>query len=201
MNLNEQDFQNMNTQYDIQKRNNSRLIIFDDRFALTLWRRLKFSHRITKLIPNTKPFGFNVQGTWRMCGVNTAMRLNITKYNQSISENSTKRSLSIRYCYLHILQLKSEKSIMNQDEQKKLIEQLPVEMWISILKHLDKQDIQHLVLAFPDFQLLKIVWEAEEVKKFEENLLRQKFIPTINGVYGSRTLFCFLRFGIFPPTH
>ncbi|CAF3413081.1 unnamed protein product [Rotaria socialis] len=72
---------------------------------------------------------------------------------------------------------------MNQDEQKKLIEQLPVEMWISILKHLDKQDIQHLVLAFPDFQLLKIVWEAEEVKKFEENLLRQKFIPTINGVY------------------
>ncbi|CAM4931839.1 unnamed protein product [Rotaria socialis] len=183
MNLNEQDFQNMNTQYDIQKRNNSRLIIFDDRFALTLWRRLKFSHRITKLIPNTKPFGFNVQGTWRMCGVNTAMRLNITKYNQSISENSTKRSLSIRYCYLHILQLKSEKSIMNQDEQKKLIEQLPVEMWISILKHLDKQDIQHLVLAFPDFQLLKIVWEAEEVKKFEENLLRQKFIPTINGVY------------------
>ncbi|CAF3413091.1 unnamed protein product [Rotaria socialis] len=81
MNLNEQDFQNMNTQYDIQKRNNSRLIIFDDRFALTLWRRLKFSHRITKLIPNTKPFGFNVQGTWGMCGVNTAMRLNITKVN------------------------------------------------------------------------------------------------------------------------
>ena len=64
-------------------------------------------------------------------------------------------------------------------------------MWISIFKHLEKQDIQRLVFAFPDLQLLKIVWEAEEVKNSEENLLRQKCIPTINGAYGSRTLFRF----------
>ncbi|CAF4177065.1 unnamed protein product [Rotaria magnacalcarata] len=85
-----------------------------------------------------------------------------TDYNESVKAIDIgelyEHSLSIRYCYPHILELKSEKPIMNQDEQNKLIEQLP---------------------------------EAEEVKKFEENLLRQKFIPTINGAYGSRTLFRF----------
>ncbi|CAF4875380.1 unnamed protein product [Rotaria magnacalcarata] len=83
-----------------------------------------------------------------------------TDYNDSVKAIDIgelyEHSLSIRYCYPHILELKSEKSIMNQDEQNKLIEQLPVEMWISIFKHLDKQDIQ----------LMKIVWEAEDVKKF-----------------------------------
>ncbi|CAF5172935.1 unnamed protein product, partial [Rotaria sp. Silwood1] len=33
-------------------------------------------HRITKLISNLKPFGFNVQGTCEMNGVNRAMSLN-----------------------------------------------------------------------------------------------------------------------------
>ncbi|CAF3782067.1 unnamed protein product [Rotaria sp. Silwood1] len=71
----------MNKQYDIRKRNNSRIVIFDDRFARTIWRRLKFSHKITKLISNLTPLGFSVQGKWKMCGVNKAMRLN--KYNKS----------------------------------------------------------------------------------------------------------------------
>ncbi|CAF5147834.1 unnamed protein product, partial [Rotaria sp. Silwood1] len=48
--------------YDVQKRNNSRLIIMDHQFARTLWRRLKFSNKITQLVSNRKPLGFNVQG-------------------------------------------------------------------------------------------------------------------------------------------
>jgi hypothetical protein len=52
----------------------------DDRLARTLWRRLKFSNKLTKLVQNTKPLGFNVQGNWELSGVNPAMRLN--KYNE-----------------------------------------------------------------------------------------------------------------------
>ncbi|CAF1104111.1 unnamed protein product [Rotaria sp. Silwood1] len=101
------------------------------------------------------------------------------------------RSLSIRYCYPRLLELKSRESTMDLDEQKSLIEQLPTEMWLSIFKHLDKQDIQHLIFAFPDFQLLKVVWEAQELKNFEQDTSRPKFIPTIDTQYGSQTLFRF----------
>jgi hypothetical protein len=44
--------------------------------ARTLWRRLKFSNKLIKLVQNIKPLGFNVQGEWVMSGVNTAMRSN-----------------------------------------------------------------------------------------------------------------------------
>ncbi|CAF3352933.1 unnamed protein product [Rotaria sp. Silwood2] len=100
--------------------------------------------------------------------------------------------LSIRYCYPRLLELKSRKSTMNPDEQKPLIEQLLTEMWLSIFKYLDEQDIQNLIFAFPDFQLLKIVWEAQELKNFEQDIFKQKLIPTINTQYGSQTLFRFL---------
>ncbi|CAF4900936.1 unnamed protein product [Rotaria socialis] len=60
-----------------------------------------------------------------------------TDYNELVKAINIgelyERSLSIRYCYPHILELKSEKSIMNQDEQKKLIEHLPAEMQRLIL--------------------------------------------------------------------
>ncbi|CAF4838225.1 unnamed protein product [Rotaria sp. Silwood1] len=76
-------------------------------------------------------------------------------YSQSVNkiyvEELYERSFSIQYRYPHIFQLKSEESIINQDEQKQWIKQLPTEMWLSTSKHLDKQDIQHLVFAFPNF--------------------------------------------------
>jgi hypothetical protein len=79
-NINQKKFENMFDKYDIKKRNNSRLIVMDDRLARTLWRRLKFSNKLTKLVQNTTPLGFNVQGTWKISGINPAMRLN--KYNE-----------------------------------------------------------------------------------------------------------------------
>ena len=350
MNISQKRFENMNKQYDIQKRNNSRLIVIDDQFARMLWERLKSNHQIAELISNPRPLGFNVQGTWEMNGVNSAMRLNkyheneyfaphkdaqyapsgdersllslIIYLNNDYEKGETKfyfpkqssklsvkgltikeeieaygglddgyecitikpkkghavlfthdllheavapeigipsdvherivlrtdvlvqrkekplgfaisleeendyhaclnffreaqqmelkiysgwnasvkainagelyeRSLSIRYCYPRMLQLKSKEFITNREQQKKFIEQLPVEIWLSIFKYLDKQDIQNLIFAFPDFHLLKIVWEAEELKNFEHNLFREKFIPTVDDQYGSRTLFRF----------
>lgn len=347
MSIQDENFQNMKKQYDTQKRNNQRLIVIDDRFARTLWRRLKFSHRLTKLISNTKPLGFNVQGTWQMSGVNRAMRFNKYHENQyftvhkdaqyapnadersllsliiyltddfekgetkfyfptqsfkadikgltvkeeiqayggldhgydcitikpqkgfavlfshnllheavapvtnnsahmkerivlrtdvlvqrkeklsgfaispeekddyyaclnffrqaqqnelnidsdsdeSITQNDIgelyERSLSIRYCYPRLLELKP---IAKSDKEKSLIEQLPNEMWLSIFKHLDKKDIHNLIFAFPDFQLLKIVWESQELKSFQQDASREKFIPTIATQYGSQTLFRF----------
>lgn len=75
-NIHGEVFENMPGKYDLTKRNNSRLIVRDDLFARTLWRRLKFSHKLTKLLPEPQPLGFNVQGQWEMSGVNRAMRLN-----------------------------------------------------------------------------------------------------------------------------
>jgi len=72
--INQEKFENMFDKYDIRKRNNSRLIVMDDRLVRTLWRRLKFSNKLTKLVQNTKPLGFNVQGNWELSGVNPAMR-------------------------------------------------------------------------------------------------------------------------------
>ncbi|CAF2855001.1 unnamed protein product [Rotaria sp. Silwood2] len=344
-NINEETFESMFDKYDVRKRNNSRLIVMDDRLARTLWRRLKFSNKLTKLVQNTKPLGFNVQGNWELSGVNPAMRLN--KYNEGeyfsphkdaqyapsgderslfslviyLTDNYEKgetkfyfpkispksnirgltikeeidahgglengyecvilqpkkgyavlfthnllheaiapeianhvgmtqrlilrtdvlvkrkekllgfavcpeeeddyfaclnffreaqqnelkeyhnygmfintintgelyeRSLSIRYCYPHLLE-----SIIKQDEVNSLIEQLPSEMWLHIFKFLHEQDIQNLIFAYPKFQLLKMIWQAQETKQLETDPSQPKFIPTIHAQYGSRTLFCF----------
>ena len=75
-NIREETFEEMSVKYDVQKRTSSRLIVMDDRLGRTLWRRLKFSNRLTKLLPDSKPLGFNAQGEWVMSGVNPAMRLN-----------------------------------------------------------------------------------------------------------------------------
>ncbi|CAF3941975.1 unnamed protein product, partial [Rotaria sp. Silwood1] len=116
------------------------------------------------------------------------------KSNQSIELNDIEelyeRALSIRSSYPCLLELKLKESVIN--EQNKLIEQLPTEIWLSIFKHIDKQDIQNLTFAFPDFQSLKTIWENEELKKFEKNLFREKFIPTIVNQYFDQPLFCFV---------
>ncbi|CAF1559706.1 unnamed protein product, partial [Rotaria sp. Silwood1] len=116
------------------------------------------------------------------------------KSNQSIELNDIEelyeRALSIRSSYPCLLELKLKESVIN--EQNKLIEQLPTEIWLSIFKHIDKQDIQNLTFAFPDFQSLKTIWENEELKKFEKYLFREKFIPTIVNQYFDQPLFCFV---------
>jgi hypothetical protein len=346
-NIKQENFENMSEKYDTRKRNSSRLVIMDDQLARTFWRRLKFSNKLTKLVQNTKPLGFNVQGQWVMSGVNPAMRLNkydkgdyfsphkdaqyapsgdersllslLVYLNDNYEKGETKfyfpkqlpksnikgltiaeeiesygglengfecialkpkkgfavlfthnllheaaspeisgsvdrierlvlrtdvlvkrkdkplgfavcpeekedylaclnffreaqqselkmyensrmfvktidigelyeRSLSIRYCYPRLLELQS---IVNKDEEQSLIYQLPTEMWLRIFKLLHEQDVQHLIFAFPQFQLLKIVWEAQVTKDFVTDLSRAKFIPTIDTQYGSRTLFRF----------
>jgi hypothetical protein len=80
-NIEKVEFGSMSQQYDTHKRNSWRLIVLDDRFARTLWGRLKFGHRIGKLIPDTQPLCFDVQGTWELSGINSAMRLN--KYHEN----------------------------------------------------------------------------------------------------------------------
>ncbi|CAF3252277.1 unnamed protein product [Rotaria sp. Silwood2] len=101
------------------------------------------------------------------------------------------RSLSIRYNYPQLLELKSKPTVTHQDEENQLIDKLPIEVWLSIFKHLHEQDVQHLIFAFPKFQLLKMIWEAQETKRFETDSCRCKFIPTVHSQYGSRTLFRF----------
>jgi hypothetical protein len=349
-NIKQETFEDMSDKYDIRKRNSSRLIVMDDRLARTLWRRLKFGNKLTKLVRNTTPLGFNVQGQWVMSGVNPAMRLNkygngdhfsphkdaqyvpsgdersllslLIYMNDDFEKGETKfyfpkqlptcdvkgltiaeeieshgglengfecvnlkpkkgfavlfthnllhegmppeildclhqterlvlrtdvlvkrkdkplgfaicpeekedylaclnffreaqqmelkisesigmftktvvtgelyeRSLSIRYCYPRLLQSKLKHSIADKDEEKPLIKQLPPELWLRILKLLHEQDIQHLIFAFPQFQLLKIVWDGQETKDFVTDPFRPKYIPTIDSQYGSRTLFSF----------
>lgn len=75
-------FESMTEKYTQQTRNNSRLIILDDRLGRTLWRRLKFDHKLTKLVRQTQPLGFNVQGQWKLNGINPAMRINKYKQDQ-----------------------------------------------------------------------------------------------------------------------
>jgi hypothetical protein len=344
-NIQPEIFENMCDKYDIKTRNNSRLIVMDDRLARTLWRRLKFSNKITKLVQNPQPLGFNVQGKWQMSGVNAAMRLNrynqgeyfsphkdaqyapsgdkrslfslliyltdnyeggetkfyfpkvspksnikgltikeeieaygglshgydcvtikpkkgyavlfthnllheavppeaidqlqmtqrlvlrtdvlverkekilgfavcpeeeedyfaclnffreaqqqelkLRKYHDSVETKNSgelyERSLSIRYCYPRLL----KKSTVKQAEEKPLINQLPPEMWLHIFKYLHEQDVEHLIFAYPQFQLLKIIWQARETKQLETDPSQSKFIPTIHAQYGSRTLFRF----------
>ncbi|CAF1599482.1 unnamed protein product, partial [Didymodactylos carnosus] len=51
--------------------------------------------------------------------------------------------------------------------------------------------IQSLIFTFPQFQLLKIVWESPETRRFVFDPSRSKYLPTIDTQYGSRTLFSF----------
>ena len=69
-------FERMTDKYDSGRRNNARLVVMDAQLSRTLWRRLKISHRLDRLVKDTKPLGFNVQGEWKMSGVNPAMRIN-----------------------------------------------------------------------------------------------------------------------------
>jgi hypothetical protein len=115
-----------------------------------------------------------------------------SKFDNKINSGELyERSLSIRYCYPRLLESKLKKSIIKQDKQNSLIDQLPPEMWLNILKFLHEQDVQNLIFAYPQFQLLKIVWEAQEIKQLETDPIQSKFIPTIHAKYGSQTLFCF----------
>jgi hypothetical protein len=79
--INQNKFENMSEKYDYSQRNNSRLIVMDNQLAEMLWYRLKSDNKLSKLVRNTRPLGFNVQGQWEMTGVNSAMRLN--KYNRN----------------------------------------------------------------------------------------------------------------------
>lgn len=343
-NLSKKYFEEMSNKYDSQTRNNSRLVIIDDRLGRTLWRRLKFSNKLPKLIENTKPLGFNVQGEWKMSGINPAMRINKYKKDQffaphkdaqyapsgderslfsliiylndyykqgetkfyfpksqpksnikgltikeeiqaygglengyecitlkpkkgyavlfthnllheaippetknsierivlrtdvlvkrtdkplgfavcseekddylaclnffrqaqqcELQKNKTSddllsigdlydRSLSIRYCYPRLLEEKLKRTMTIEDESKPLIDEFPSEIWLNIFKFLHEQDVENLIFAYPEFQLLKIAWEAQENKSFMHDPSKEKFIPIIQTQYGSRTLFRF----------
>ena len=343
-NLETKEFEKMSNKYDHEVRNNSRLVAIDDRLGRTLWRRLKFGHKLSKLIQHTKPLGFNVQGEWEMSGVNPAMRINkyqrgdffaphkdaqyapngderslfslIIYLNDDYEKGQTKfyfpkvnkkadikgltikeeikaygglqkgyecitikpkkgyavlfthnllheatvpntahsaerivlrsdvlvkrkdkplgfavcaeeqedylaclnffreaqqgelnsnpkssdlsaignlyeRSLSIRYCYPRLLEQKLQQSMDIGDEQKPLFNQLPIETWLHVFRFLDEAAVQNLIFAYPEFQLLKIAWDAQEKRKFLNDPSKEKFIPNIHTQFGSRTLFRF----------
>lgn len=343
-NLSRKNFEEMSNKYDSQTRNNSRLVIIDDQLGRTLWRRLKFSNKLHKLIENTKPLGFNVQGEWKMNGINPAMRINkykkghffaphkdaqyapngderslfslIIYLNDSYKQGETKfyfpksksksdikgltvkeeiqaygglengyecitvkpkqgyavlfthnllheavsartrnsidrfvlrtdvivkrmgkplgfavcseerddylaclnffrqaqqyelreskkpsellsigdlyeRSLSIRYCYPRLLEEKHHRTMSIDNENKPLIEQLPSEIWLNILKFLHEPDVENLVFAYPEFHILKISWQAQENRNFIDDSSKEKFIPTIQTQYGRHILFRF----------
>lgn len=108
-NIHGEAFENMLGRYDLTKRTNSRLIVIDDRLAEILWQRLKFSDKLTKLIPNPQPLGFNVQGQWEMSGVNQAIRINRYEEGEYFSvhkdgqyaPNADERSLFSLIIYLN----------------------------------------------------------------------------------------------------
>ncbi|UJR16978.1 hypothetical protein I4U23_003876 [Adineta vaga] len=100
------------------------------------------------------------------------------------------RSLSIRYCYPRLLQSKMKQTIVEEEEEV-LIDRLPSEIWLHIFGYVHEQDIRNFVFAYPQFQLLKIFWEAKEKQHLKSDPYQPKFIPTIHVQYGSRTLFRF----------
>ncbi|CAF1348008.1 unnamed protein product [Adineta steineri] len=51
-----------------------------DQHEIEVDQRLNSHNRLIKVVPNTKPLGFNAQGNWEMSSVNIVMRLN--KYNE-----------------------------------------------------------------------------------------------------------------------
>ncbi|UJR22021.1 hypothetical protein I4U23_025088 [Adineta vaga] len=347
-NIRQQTFENMHEKYDIRKRNNSRLIVMDEQLAKLLWQRIEVNKKLTELVTNMKPLGFNVHGKWQMSRVNPAMRLNKydeneyfaphkdaqyapsgdersllslliyltdnydegeTKFyfpktqlsvidmkgltikeeiqaygglqngyecialkpkkgyailfthnllHEAISPKKTsdskmmqrfvlrsdllveriekpsgfavcpeeeedyfacldlfreaqqnelndvrlfnsfqelhstgdlyERSLSIRYCYPRLLEYKLSQSNL---EQHSIIHQLPSELWLHIFQFMNEQDIQYLTFADPEFQLLKLIWDAQTKQSIEHDSFRSKFFPTIHTQYGSRTLFRF----------
>jgi hypothetical protein len=91
----------MSDKYNSQLQNSSRLVVMDDRLARTLWRRLKFSNKLTKLVQNTQPLGFNVQGQWEMSGVNSAMRINKYHKDAQYAPSGDERSLFSLLIYLN----------------------------------------------------------------------------------------------------
>ncbi|UJR16991.1 hypothetical protein I4U23_003889 [Adineta vaga] len=330
-----QAYEDMVEKYDIQTRNSARLIVMDDRLARTLWRRLKFNNKLTKLITNTRPLGFNVQGQWKLSGVNPAMRLNKYQTNQHFSPHKDaqyapsgderslfsliiylndnyehgqtkfyfpkqtptldtkgltiqeeinaygglqngyecvtiqpkkgyailfthnllheavapqgidaerfvlrsdvivkreekalgfavcaeeeedyfaclnffreaqqreldksldsgalyERSLSIRYCYPRLLQSKVKQTIVEEEEV--LIDRLPSEIWLHIFGYVHEQDIRNLVFAYPQFQSLQLIWQAQQVQQLDTDPKQTKFIPKIHTQYGCQTLFRF----------
>ncbi|CAF1187668.1 unnamed protein product [Adineta steineri] len=110
-NIQKEQFENMSDKCDISKRNNSRLIVIDDRLARTLWGHLKFGHKVTKLIQNSKPLGFNIEEEEEVYFIylnyfREAQQNELKEYhNSDISTNTVTVEelyeclLSIRYCY------------------------------------------------------------------------------------------------------
>ncbi|CAF1157995.1 unnamed protein product [Adineta steineri] len=116
INIQKEQFENMSDKCDISKRNNSRLILIDDRLARIRWRHLKFGHKATKLIQNSKPLGFNIEEEEEDYFVHLnyfreAQQNELKEYpNSGVSTNTVtteelyEHLLSIRYCYPRSLQ-------------------------------------------------------------------------------------------------
>ena len=49
-NIHGEAYESMLEKYDITKRTNSRLTVLNDRLARTLWRRLKFSNKLSSTV-------------------------------------------------------------------------------------------------------------------------------------------------------
>ena len=95
-----------------EERNNSRLVLFDEDFSNYIWESINKAFNEMLGDEKIQPFGFDVlKGTWKLCGVNEAMRLN--RYSGESKEffgphrdapfcpNGDKRSLYTILIYLN----------------------------------------------------------------------------------------------------
>ena len=119
------------------------------------------------------------------------MELNSSKETLGLIDQFYERSLSIRYCYPRLLQIKQQQQQSNSTEEKSLVDRLPTEIWLKIWNSLHEQDVQYFIFAYPKFQTLKIVWNIEEKKNSLNDPSLSKFIPSIEKQYGCQTLFRF----------
>ncbi|CAF1553652.1 unnamed protein product [Adineta ricciae] len=98
------------------------------------------------------------------------------------------RSLSIRYCYPRLLESKLTSSNVNHES---IIKRLPVELWLHIFQFMNENDVQYFTFAYPEFQFLHMVSEAQMNAFVADNPLRSKYLPSIHQQFGCQTLFRF----------
>ena len=101
------------------------------------------------------------------------------------------RALSIRYSYPNALQ--PVKSYPADTGCKAIGEILPAMVWENIFSHLNGQDSEHLVYAFPDLTPIKKLQEQRFAPKFntKHDNNRPKFFPKVGRHHGIYTRFEF----------
>lgn len=81
---------------------------------------------------------------------------------------------------------KIHQSIGVDEEQKVLIDQLPAEIWLHVFRCLSEQNVQNLVFAYPEFQLLQMAWEAQKKRNFVNHCSKVLVLCMLSFLLGNR---------------